>query len=401
MKPIITVKSFNGIGDLLFATPTFRRIKEVYPDSIIRVNTNFPALLYKNPFVDEVNTTGKEGVFLGYADPIHCKYPTKHHIIADWEIICEAHGIQTPAPKLKPEIHYNLTQPQNGKVGVQTIHKGHWHAKKVWPKFRELLRYPEFEEIPHVPNIEYLVKTINEYSAVVCAEGGISHIARALGIPAVVLYGGFASPKWNGYKEQVNICNEKHCSFCYNPKPCNNRIERLCMKEITLSQVFRAVEGVLKKIPELHKHNQMVYVKEEAVRWCRGKGLDIGAGNAPLPGAIPINEGLDEDAYYLLRLDNEFDFVFSSHCLEHLTRPVSALREWIRVLKPGGILFLYLPSPDYIPWRKASLPKWHKYDFRLPMIVDMLNALHMEVLELVEKDYFFGQTIIARKKERG
>lgn len=38
------------------------------------------------------------------------------------------------------------------------------------------------------------------------------------------------------------------------------------------------------------------------------------------------------------------DYVFSSHCLEHLKKPLNyILYEWVRVLKPGGLLILYLP----------------------------------------------------------
>jgi SAM-dependent methyltransferase len=38
-----------------------------------------------------------------------------------------------------------------------------------------------------------------------------------------------------------------------------------------------------------------------------------------------------------------FDFVLSSHNLEHFANPVKALYEWKRVLRPGGALVLVLP----------------------------------------------------------
>lgn len=40
-----------------------------------------------------------------------------------------------------------------------------------------------------------------------------------------------------------------------------------------------------------------------------------------------------------------YDFVLSSHCLEHLANPLPALREWTRVTRAGGHLFLVLPDP--------------------------------------------------------
>ena len=41
-----------------------------------------------------------------------------------------------------------------------------------------------------------------------------------------------------------------------------------------------------------------------------------------------------------------YDFVLSSHMLEHSANPLKALTEWIRVLKEGGLLVLLLPHRD-------------------------------------------------------
>jgi SAM-dependent methyltransferase len=42
--------------------------------------------------------------------------------------------------------------------------------------------------------------------------------------------------------------------------------------------------------------------------------------------------------------DNSYDFILSSHNLEHFANPVKALREWQRITKPGGGLVLVLPN---------------------------------------------------------
>src|SRR3954463_13199512 len=44
--------------------------------------------------------------------------------------------------------------------------------------------------------------------------------------------------------------------------------------------------------------------------------------------------------------NSSYDFVLSSHSLEHVANPVKALLEWKRVLKPGGILILILPKKE-------------------------------------------------------
>lgn len=41
--------------------------------------------------------------------------------------------------------------------------------------------------------------------------------------------------------------------------------------------------------------------------------------------------------------DGVYDFVLSSHNLEHFANPVKAIKEWQRVLSPGGALVLILP----------------------------------------------------------
>lgn len=52
-----------------------------------------------------------------------------------------------------------------------------------------------------------------------------------------------------------------------------------------------------------------------------------------------------------------FDYVFSSHCLEHLRNPIEALEHWRSRLRPGGVLFLYLPHPDMVYWRPQHCRK--------------------------------------------
>lgn len=49
--------------------------------------------------------------------------------------------------------------------------------------------------------------------------------------------------------------------------------------------------------------------------------------------------------------DAGFDRLIAVHVLEHLYRPHEVLREWARVLKPGGILSLVLPCDPGLLWR--------------------------------------------------
>lgn len=86
---------------------------------------------------------------------------------------------------------------------------------------------------------------------------------------------------------------------------------------------------------------------------CNGKGYDIGCNRLEwcMPGAIPIDPVIDPSNDALNLPDEEVDFIFSSHCLEHISDWVGVLDYWKTKIKPGGVLFLYLPHPDQIYWR--------------------------------------------------
>jgi SAM-dependent methyltransferase len=61
--------------------------------------------------------------------------------------------------------------------------------------------------------------------------------------------------------------------------------------------------------------------------------------------------------------DATYDFVLSSHNLEHFANPVKALKEWKRVTRPNGALILVLP--DYrrtFDRRRTPTPVQHMLD---------------------------------------
>jgi ubiquinone/menaquinone biosynthesis C-methylase UbiE len=58
-----------------------------------------------------------------------------------------------------------------------------------------------------------------------------------------------------------------------------------------------------------------------------------------------------QDAAALTFSDNTFDRLIATHILEHLPQPHGAIREWARVLKPGGWLSLVLPCDPGVAWR--------------------------------------------------
>src|SRR3990167_9485680 len=110
--------------------------------------------------------------------------------------------------------------------------------------------------------------------------------------------------------------------------------------------------------------NACRFVLPMAQEFCQGRGLDVGAGKWPLPGAMPVDLATGGDAMALP--DGQFDYVFSSHCLEHLSDPVGALEHWKLRLRKSGVLFLYLPHPDMTYWlpqnKRKHLHAWRPED---------------------------------------
>lgn len=91
----------------------------------------------------------------------------------------------------------------------------------------------------------------------------------------------------------------------------------------------------------------------KAKEYCQGRGIDVGASSWPFPGSTPIDLG--DDTLNLSDItDGSQDYVFSSHTLEHISDWKGALKEWVGKLRPGGIIFVYLPHPDCGLWRKEN-----------------------------------------------
>ncbi len=78
-----------------------------------------------------------------------------------------------------------------------------------------------------------------------------------------------------------------------------------------------------------------------------GKGIDIGCGPDPVrPEALGFDQGQGDAADILNYVQGEFDYVYSSHCLEHMPDPRKALLDWWQLVRPGGHLFLVVPDED-------------------------------------------------------
>ena len=128
-----------------------------------------------------------------------------------------------------------------------------------------------------------------------------------------------------------------------------------------------------KKYPKFQTEgNAAQFALPYAKHICKGNGIDVGCNrkewaygydegwcydnislyeSSTLGNKVllvdPVINGYKADEIPIQNLD----FVFSSHCLEHLNDWVSILDYWISLLKKGGVLFLYLPAYSQEYWR--------------------------------------------------
>jgi SAM-dependent methyltransferase len=130
-------------------------------------------------------------------------------------------------------------------------------------------------------------------------------------------------------------------------------------------------------------------------RFFVGDGLDIGGKPDPLILYVELFGRMrsvrtwdweDGDAQFLQSIaDETFDFVHSSHCLEHLRDPREGLRHWFRVLKPGGHLIVTVPDEDL--YEQGQFPSTFNLDHKWTFTIHKPSSWSdrsVNVLTLVE-----------------
>lgn len=162
-----------------------------------------------------------------------------------------------------------------------------------------------------------------------------------------------------------------------------------------------------------HRRRKKSYLFKQRV--FVGKGIDIGCGNDILNKKVfkkitsvePLDLE-DGDAQYINRYkpENNYDFVYSSNCLEHMEDPIIALKNWFTLVKQGGYLVFTVPDEDLyeqgvFPSRFNPDHKWtftiykkKSWNSRSINIIDLLKNMEkgkVVKIELVDTNYDYSK----------
>lgn len=120
------------------------------------------------------------------------------------------------------------------------------------------------------------------------------------------------------------------------------------------------------------------------------KGVDICCSRDPLTRTCVAFDETDwpevtrrGDARSLPFADGEFGWAWSSHALEHFEDTEAVLREWLRVIKPSGMIGLYVPNQNLYQQNSTE----HKHPgFTPEQLGPLLESLGCMIVESMVHD---------------
>ena len=142
-------------------------------------------------------------------------------------------------------------------------------------------------------------------------------------------------------------------------------------------------------------------------RYFVGAGIDIGGKPDPLclyQEFFPRMDHVktwdleDGDAQYLAGIkDSSLDFVHSSHCLEHLHDPYEGLKNWLRVIKPGGYLIITIPDEDL--YEQGQFPSTFNHDHKWTFTIFKEHSWSNKSINVLHLVQSLGETVAVEKIE--
>lgn len=102
-------------------------------------------------------------------------------------------------------------------------------------------------------------------------------------------------------------------------------------------------------------------------KFLTGRGIDIGCGPDPVTETCDTWDLSQGDAQEMKGAQAEsYDWVWSSHCIEHLRNPQVALHRWWSLVKPGG--YLIILAPEFTSYEHSIWPSIFNPDHKAAFV---------------------------------
>ncbi|MEC4682641.1 MAG: glycosyltransferase family 9 protein [Nitrospirota bacterium] len=267
-KNILNVARSEGIGDVLMCTPVLREARLRNPGGYIRFFTDYPQLVKGLPYIDEVlpmQESPESVIRLSYEEAV----PTKFHLA---RIMGDCIGIDvdnvTPDCMVQNDLRVLYRNRWgNTKTIVALISPSKFTPNKEWPigyweeLFRRILgkvrvvlvgsgnNYKfNFDDemlvdLRSQTSLEDLVAIVSTADLYVGPVSGPFHISAALGVPSVVIAGGYELPENTSYEGSVALTRSPVCSPCWLRTECP--YSKKCLADILPDEVEKEISRLL------------------------------------------------------------------------------------------------------------------------------------------------------------
>ena len=289
----------SGIGNIITTLPTIQAIAEIIGEKISiyhPAGKEFAALYKQNPYINKVYFCNESLTGISFdlyikssiarkpmplVSSEFCLNLLKHYEYNyDGRFVSEVYFHYWPVAQFfkqqrqielektlsVPKIYFNQ-QTKNQRLNRIGISRGKvedvWN-KRQWNNWKELLcfSFGDYNFVSYGHEEEYVENTINETGLsfeqtlismrscdlFIAADGGLCHVAEALGIPTIWLFGPTGASK-NGpvsMENQLVVREPVHCSPClYSPNWFTCK-ENVCMRSIKSEDLHTKVDKFLK-----------------------------------------------------------------------------------------------------------------------------------------------------------
>ncbi|MBC8083237.1 MAG: class I SAM-dependent methyltransferase, partial [Hymenobacter sp.] len=107
-------------------------------------------------------------------------------------------------------------------------------------------------------------------------------------------------------------------------------------------------------------------------------GIDVSEAGIAVAQQRGIPNVSCMDGTELIFADESFDLVVASDVLEHIKDEAQALREWARVLRPGGQLLVFVPAFQFL-WGRHDEVNQHFRRYTAAQLADAMRGAGLRV----------------------